>query len=243
MAAATQALEVCRTQDGVMPTFGALPAQRPASHGSKESTIVLGFSSLIPRWDIVTQRNPKIHYYFQKESFPSEDDHYQVTVSAFQEAVKEWNNVRLGLTFHFTNDPIKANFHIVYQVSHPDDRPDDPSKTNAKAFFPINPQDIIVYEPFFHQADRTKFKNTFIHELGHVLGLRHEFAEDNKGVQFMQANDKSIMTYDLDNRSFQQSDKEGTKAFYQLKNGCEIDGVAIKDYPVELRKITPTAAA
>lgn len=105
---------------------------------------------------------------------------------------------------------------MVYSLpDHPDDL------TLAEAFFPneIN-QDIIVYEfSFSDQGNRAILKNIFVHEIGHVLGLRHEFAitgdpqrdldsEFDGAVQFMQENPKSIMSYEFP-PTMQQSDREG----------------------------------
>ena len=116
------------------------------------------------------------------------------------------------------------------------------------AFFPneVN-QDVVVFErSFSSQANRSILKNLFTHELGHVLGLRHEFAitgDPSKGlspefdgaVQFLGENSKSIMSYEFPPTT-RPSDKEGTKAFYQLAPGTVIRGSPVTDYVPQIRR-------
>jgi len=83
-------------------------------------------------------------------------------------------------------------------------------------------------------------KNIFQHEIGHILGLRHEFAitgDANKGlraegegaVQFLQMNYNSVMSYNFPPK-VQESDKEQTLQFYQLPNGHKVGESPITDY-------------
>jgi hypothetical protein len=64
-------------------------------------------------------------------------------------------------------------------------------------------------------------KNIFLHELGHVLGLRHEFAPeledtgDNYTVQIGPRNPLSVMGYEFPPQ-IQPSDVENAKGFYKF---------------------------
>jgi len=117
----------------------------------------------------------------------------------------------------------------------------------ASAFFPNEVDDLLVYD--FTLVDptwRARLKNTFLHELGHVIGLRHEFAIKSDGQghgpegqgakQFGSKNPHSVMSYD-DINEIQDTDKHDVKEFYKLPNRSKIGGTKIFDYvPKALRK-------
>lgn len=85
-------------------------------------------------------------------------------------------------------------------------------------------------------AHRSTLKATMLHELGHVLGLRHEFAqikEDGRGgdpsysVEFGPPNENSIMSYN-DVRSLADTDKIYTQLAYdRLKSGSTYTGKSV----------------
>ncbi|KAK4941305.1 hypothetical protein LTR10_018715 [Elasticomyces elasticus] len=231
----------CKTQDGRMPTFGAAPASHLHPNHENHEGIVLGIGSIVPRWDVIQQPNRKLQYFVRKDTFPS-GDAAQLAASVLQEAADEWNKLNLGLTITSTNDQGAANFYLVYKTSS------DPTDTTlAMAFFPNEAnQDVLVFGFAFDQENKPIMKNVFMHELGHVLGLRHEFAitgDSNKGlgpegegaVQFMTTNYNSIMSYNFP-PTIQQTDKDGIQAFYKLKNGFKIGNSPVTDYLPQIRK-------
>lgn len=135
-----------------------------------------------------------------------------------QAAANEWNELNLGITFAATTDRNTANFYLVYAESAPG------SRTLAQAFFPneVN-QDVIVYSYAFEaEPNGYPMQSVFLHELGHVLGLRHEFALDPQtfegagAVRIFSSDANSVMSYQAP-PTMQESDREGTKAFYELK--------------------------
>ena len=215
----------CLTQDHFMPTFGTAPVSHLNSQHGNHPSIVLGLDEIVPRWDIVLQPNRKLLYFIRKETFPDPDT-TQRAESSFQAAAGEWNKVGFGLHFEATNNASAAHFYLLYSTAS--------DEYYAKAFFPNElGQDIEVYpQGVDPQRPKDGLKKTFMHELGHILGLRHEFAVENQekeaSVQFMDRNPRSIMTYEKD-RDLQESDKAGVKAFYKMHNGERINGVRIQD--------------
>ena len=79
-------------------------------------------------------------------------------------------------------------------------------------------------------------KNIFLHELGHVIGLRHEFAlseeeESWAAVRFGTPNPISVMSYTFP-PNIQQSDIDDTRRFYNFA-GNEIGGIHIVDWEAD----------
>lgn len=74
--------------------------------------------------------------------------------------------------------------------------------------------------------------NTLLHEIGHIIGLRHEFAldrEEEPAQRFGSQNKQSVMSYEPIN-NIQDTDIKDVKAFYDLKNKSLLNGVPITDY-------------
>ena len=227
--------DVCLTQDSVMPTFGTAPVSHLNPHHGDTNRIVLGVGPIVPRWDIVLQPNRKLLYFIRKDTFPDADT-TQRAESSFQAAAGEWNKVGLGLLFEAASDASAAHFHLLYSTAV--------MNAYAKSFFPNqHGLDVEVYPPGLDpQRPKDGLKKTFMHELGHILGLRHEFAvvrKETPSVQFMDPNPLSIMSYE-EARDLQESDKAGTKAFYKKSNGEPINGIPITDFmPVAKGAIPP----
>jgi hypothetical protein len=86
--------------------------------------------------------------------------------------------------------------------------------------------------------------NDILHELGHILGLRHEFQKWSLAwfqdsiaaptVEFGPANLQSVMSYTFPPK-LQQSDKDSTKEFYKLANGTVLGDYKVTDFVPTLR--------
>ncbi|KAK1974286.1 hypothetical protein LZ30DRAFT_740898 [Colletotrichum cereale] len=139
-------------------------------------------------------------------------------------ACQKWNDLDVGVKFEWVNNAADATFALWHGGSY--------GNVLASAFFP-NPNDMsmmLVYNAAFSMPKwKANLWKVFTHELGHVLGLRHEFALDadpvtGKANEAMRAeqlgprNENSVMTYGRVPPEIQQTDVESTRAFYALKD-------------------------
>jgi hypothetical protein len=107
----------------------------------------------------------------------------------------------------------------------------------ASAYFPNRKglNFVFVYSLAFQPDFRNGLWKIFTHELGHVLGLRHEFAMDperfeGNAVQIGKANPLSVMNYREELPELQQSDIDTTQQFYALPVGTRLSTTPIVNY-------------
>ncbi|KAE9569732.1 hypothetical protein CGMCC3_g14154 [Colletotrichum fructicola] len=214
----------CITQRGTASTYG-FP---PASHNdSPFDAIQVGLDSIIPRWKASTA----LKWFLKSEGFPSADG-AKLAAETMNQAAQDWNDLSFGVSISQTTDEAAANFNLVYQ----DNPPDEPGLL-ASAFFPLQADmDVVIYGTGLKNSENYPLKSTLLHELGHVFGLRHEFAdEDSRGqIQFMEANKDSVMSYN-GVVIIEETDKHGIREFYKLANGLRIDRSPVTDYEPQLR--------
>lgn len=132
--------------------------------------------------------------------------------------------MNLGVRFIKTATRNTSTFVVQYNGSDGD--------TLAEAFFPNTKLSnyLFVYSRVLEIDVRANMANVFEHELGHVLGLRHEFAaEEGDFVLFGELNPASVMSYNWPPSITEQDTKE-TQAFYAWKEP-EI-GSAVNSYKV-----------
>ncbi|KAF4447076.1 putative matrix metalloproteinase-11 protein [Fusarium austroafricanum] len=181
--------------------------------------IMVGLNRECPRW----VPGSVLKWVVVKEGFrtPADADY---AAQHLHMACQKWNEFNVGVTFEWVTKPADATFALWHGGSQ--------GGVLASAFFP-NPNDMsnmLVYNAAFAMPKwKANLWKVFMHELGHVLGLRHEFAMDRdpetgnsketfKAVQLGPRNENSVMTYGRNPPEVQDSDVESARAFYALKD-------------------------
>ncbi|KAJ9245110.1 hypothetical protein DTO169E5_977 [Paecilomyces variotii] len=176
----TRHTEVCLPQ-----TYCATDEE---SAGGDITSIRLGMGTAIWRW----VRASTVTFTVCAESFPTRDKATYAT-GKLVEAVALWKGT--GVTFRLVDRDCPATFRLVYRQM-PASRD---NRTLAQSFFPNadtpESRTLFVYGAAFREDNKKYMANFFAHEIGHILGLRHEFTELRKSVRFGFRDDASIMNY------------------------------------------------
>jgi len=186
---------------------------------SSPAAIMVGLFEQIPRWKV----GSVINFATYADGYPAPGDAIYAA-NCLIEAAEVWSSARIGVTFKWVPDVADAAFVLAYGG--------DLGTVLASAFFPSDSalETMYVYQNGFNKTERTSkrgkytnygiMKNVFLHELGHVLGLRHEFAMnadasfEGGAIRMGSANIESVMSYVFP-PVLQESDIQDTQYFYK----------------------------
>lgn len=175
-----------------------------------------------------------IKWVARADGYPSRDN-ATYAAQGVASAADAWTTIMQGrVKFEYTEVFNDACFQVAYGG--------DQNNVLASAFFPDdynNPLNTLyVYKRQFDDDQKTYVTNTMAHELGHVLGLRHEFAQEGipgwlqpedslrgpESVIYGTRNEKSVMAYYV-GQQIQQSDVDDIRSAYdKLLPGIEYVG-------------------
>lgn len=175
--------------------------------------IVVGLNAECPRW----VPGSVVKYAVWQNGFasPQDADHAATHLAL---AAKTWNEAGVGVTFEWVALAKDATFVLCHGGAK--------GGVLASAFFP-NSNDLdylFVYSSAFRTSWKPHMWKVFLHELGHVLGLRHEFAIEREGMgatALGPPNEYSVMNYRPEPPELQQSDIDSTKLFYSLTEDAQ----------------------
>ncbi|KAF2689660.1 hypothetical protein K458DRAFT_427785 [Lentithecium fluviatile CBS 122367] len=193
-----------------------LPAHLSLGAAGGKFAIRVGDDNWIPRW----ARGVVLTFKVDRPTFPS-DPAYYVATSALIEAARKYNELELGVRLKYV-DSGPAVFKMIYR------RNDLETKDYLEhAFFPgadLEERVLVIFSKAFKGPYIGAMVNIFYHALGHIFGLRHEFAhEDPHDQQFLSVlfgaeNTESFMNYFENWREavVTEQDARELKDFYAL---------------------------
>ncbi|KAI0546334.1 hypothetical protein F4679DRAFT_558090 [Xylaria curta] len=201
-----------------------------------------GRDEFVARWPFGSE----IKYSIDYNSFGTRND-ANYALNQLQFAIGTWNSHNIGVQFNFVepNEPIESNqspiiFRLKYKRAMSRDK-----MIFAKSFFPIDverrrPCKLYIFGVSFDGQYRGDMWRTFLHEIAHILGGRHENApereRDSPFVLLGSRNDQSVLVGDREPSTINlhPEDIEWFKNFMGYPEGssiCDPDGrmVPIRD--------------
>jgi len=197
---------------------------------SRFELVVEATEGFIPLWE----QNSIIRWRFQDRSmalFEEPDSARKEIRALFSEALMLWGD---AAPVQFKEADDAWDFEFIVQQG---DSCNPSGCVLAASYFPDAGQHQVELYPKMFTQDRTEQVETLIHEMGHVFGLRHFFANITekrwKSEIFGTHSPFSIMNYGADSK-LTDADKADLKRLYQLAWSGELTN--INRTPIKLVK-------
>jgi len=163
----------------------------PPEQGTADELTAMTFEGKVVRW----RQDRSLSYAVVRSSFPS-DDRYRKVVAAIEDACAAWQST-CGVSFHHataqdtsSNAAAEVTFVVRYVNAN--------GRFLAAAFFPSSSKSerVVVIDPSFYGGHNFDPVGILRHELGHVLGFRHEHIRNAAAAALLGVESTSD-TYDL----------------------------------------------
>ncbi|KAJ4862324.1 metallo-peptidase family m12B reprolysin-like domain-containing protein [Trichoderma breve] len=183
----------------------------------------IGFGGQISRW----RRGSELSYVICEESFPTQNS-AMLAKAAMRTATSMWKGI--GVRFRQVERHDEATFAVVYE--------DSSEGVYAVSFFPrASGGKLILFESSLSNTDY--LANILVHEVGHILGLRHEFADEREpepSILIGRENTNSVMNYfkQLSKYQVTEEDLQELAEFYAYDEG----ELSISDIDPKVRPFT-----
>jgi len=162
------------------------------------------------------------------------ESHSDFVKDQLQLAIKDWGITGVEFTYVNESEIDNASFIVKYSKTPVDE------STVAEAFTPVKEQSrLVIYPNAFSEGQIKYMRNNLAHEVGHIYGLKHEFAIKEPGAQFVvqfgPSNPLSVMNYNSP-PVIQESDRMFLQKLYDENQSIPNVGGS-NNYPV--RRIYP----
>ncbi len=190
-----------------------------------------------------------INWIARADNYPTKEDALKAAY-AMHHAAEQWNKVMGGrVRFQYVSQFDNACFKLEYGG--------DSGDNLALAFLPDDWQNslntVYVYKLLLEPPHRQYMMNTMLHELGHVLGMKHEHSHSGtdwlppddteygpESIIYGPRNPKSVMAY-YEGQTIQDTDAEYIRRAYdELDDGAVIKGRAMYGFVEKtVRRVEP----
>lgn len=191
-----------------------------------------GYKHCLVRWEF----GSVIPYVIGVDSFPT-PSHALFVGDALAVAATDWNSKNIGVQFKRAAEGERPVFTVEYEYDAESTCTGQGDVTYAIAFFPSRKRRLTlrVFRAALAAQSHQFLANILRHELGHILGLRHEDANhtepDRPSVELTPPNRASIMRSTFlprDIVAIQQTDVMAIRRLYALQEGSNYGGFTVK---------------